>query len=181
MGDEVLDTAIDATAQSALAKRGLRFALLTSSDETFEPWFQAVERGFHAGRAAAETMPNRIEGFAHRRLAGLYDDAAADRATPVATASAWIADLTIPGSRSIPSWAISTITVAPTHHRRGIARNLVEAELRTAAKLGVPVAILTATEATIYERFGFVVSEEADVIGVKNWFMTREARAQAGD
>ena len=64
MGDEVLDTAIDATAQSALAKRGLRFALLTSSDETFEPWFQAVERGFHAGRAAAETMPNRIEGFA---------------------------------------------------------------------------------------------------------------------
>jgi predicted acetyltransferase len=31
----------------------------------------------------------------------------------------------------------------------------MEAELRTAAALGVPVAILTASEATIYERFGF--------------------------
>ena len=26
-----------------------------------------------------------------------------------------------------------------------------------------------------YERFGFGVTAEADVIGVKNWFMTREA------
>jgi predicted acetyltransferase len=63
--------------------------------------------------------------------------------------------LTLPGRRSIPSWAISTITVAPSHRRRGIARNLLEAELRTAAALGVPVAILTVSEATIYSRFGF--------------------------
>ena len=27
----------------------------------------------------------------------------------------------------------------------------------------------------LYERFGFAVTGEADVIGVKNWFMTREA------
>jgi len=30
---------------------------------------------------------------------------------------------------------------------------------------------------TLYERFGFVVTGEADVIGVKNWFMTREAQS----
>ena len=29
----------------------------------------------------------------------------------------------------------------------------------------------------LYERFGFVVTAEAEVIGVKNWFMTREARS----
>jgi GNAT superfamily N-acetyltransferase len=33
----------------------------------------------------------------------------------------------------------------------------------------------------LYERFGFVVSAEADVVGVKNWFMTREARPEASD
>jgi GNAT superfamily N-acetyltransferase len=33
----------------------------------------------------------------------------------------------------------------------------------------------------LYERFGFVVTEEADVIGVKNWFMTREARSPGRD
>ncbi len=155
MGDEVLSTPIDAAAKKKLAEQGLRFTLLKSSDDTYEPWFQAMVRGFHAERADAEHLPSRVEGFAHRRLSGLYDDSAADAVTPVATASSWIADLTIPGQRTIPSWAISTITVAPTHRRRGIARNLMESELRTAAKLGVPVAILTASEATIYERFGF--------------------------
>lgn len=33
----------------------------------------------------------------------------------------------------------------------------------------------------LYERFGFVVTAEADVIGVKNWFMTREARPPEGE
>jgi predicted acetyltransferase len=155
MSDKIHGTPIDASANAALAKQGLRFALLRPTDDTFEPWYQAMNRGFHAPRAEAENVPIRVEGFAHRRIAGIWDDDAADARTPVATASSWIADLTIPGHRSIPSWAISTITVAPTHRRRGIARTMMEAELRTAATQGVPVAILTASEATIYERFGF--------------------------
>jgi predicted acetyltransferase len=155
MSDEVHNTAIDATATAAYAKQGLRFALLKSTDESYEAWFQAMVRGFNAARAEADHLPTRIEGFAHRRISGLYDDNAADAATPIATASSWIADITVPGGHTIPTWAISTITVAPTHRRRGIARNLLEAELRTAAALKVPVAILTASEATIYERFGF--------------------------
>ena len=155
MSDEVLSTPIDATAEASYAAQGLRFALLKSSDATYEAWFQAMARGFHSPRADEEHLPSRVEGFAHRRLTGLYDDAAADAATPVATASSWIADVTLPGTRTIPSWAISTVTVAPTHRRRGIARTLLEAELRTAAKLSLPIAILTASEATIYERFGF--------------------------
>jgi GNAT superfamily N-acetyltransferase len=32
-----------------------------------------------------------------------------------------------------------------------------------------------AVNVRLYERFGFVVTAEADVIGVRNWFMTREA------
>ena len=155
MADDAHSTPIDPTATKNLAEQGLRFTLLVSSDDAFEPWFQAMGRGFHGPIVDAEQIPTRVEGFAHRRLSGLYDDTLADAKSPVATASSWIADVTIPGQRTIPSWAISTITVAPTHRRRGIARNLMEAELRTAAALGVPVAILTASEATIYERFGF--------------------------
>jgi len=33
----------------------------------------------------------------------------------------------------------------------------------------------------LYERFGFVVEGEADVIGVKNWFMTREVPSSMSD
>jgi len=34
---------------------------------------------------------------------------------------------------------------------------------------------------SLYERFGFMVSAEDDVIGMKNWFMTREARPPEGE
>jgi predicted acetyltransferase len=155
MSAQVQTTPIDAAAAKNLEAQGLRFELLTASDDSFEPWFQAMVRGFLGPQADAESLPDRREGLAHRRLSGVWDDAAPDAATPVSTASSWVSELTVPGERSIPSWAISTITVAPTHRRRGIAGNLIEAELRTAARLDVAVAILTASEATIYERFGF--------------------------
>lgn len=155
MSDTVLTTPIDSTAKQRLADLGLRFELIASADDAFGPWFQAMVRGFYEPSLGDESLPSRREGFANRRICGLWEDSAADPETPVATASSWLMALTVPGRRSIPAWAISTITVAPTHRRRGIARNLMEAELRTAAKLGVPAAILTASEATIYERFGF--------------------------
>ena len=52
-------------------------------------------------------------------------------------------------------WAITAVTVAATHRRRGIAREMLEGELRAAAAAGVPVAGLTVSEATIYGRWGF--------------------------
>ena len=63
--------------------------------------------------------------------------------------------MTLPGGRSIPMWAISGVTVAPTHRRKGIARAMLEGELRTAADAGLAIAGLTVSEATIYGRFGF--------------------------
>ena len=61
----------------------------------------------------------------------------------------------MPGGRGIPSSAISAVTVAPTHTRRGIGRAMVEEELRLAASEGVPVAVLTVSESTLYGRYGF--------------------------
>jgi len=95
-----------------------------------------------------------MDGVADRRTTGVYDDSAAGPGTPVATVNSWPTPLTVPGGE-IEAWGISSVTVSPTHRRRGIARNLLEAELRTAHELGLPLAMLTVSEATIYERFGF--------------------------
>ena len=89
------------------------------------------------------------------RLVGVYDPTVAVPAEPVATTHCWPADLTLPGGAAVTSWAISGVTVSQTHRRRGIARALIEAELRTAAALGLPIAMLTVSESTIYARFGF--------------------------
>ena len=155
MSDEVLRLPIAPTSAANLASSGLRFELLKSSDDGFLAWFQAMARGFYEPASDDDALKIRLAAFADRRLSGVWDDTAADPKTPIATASSWLMPLTVPGGRDVPALAISTITVAPTHRRRGIARNLVEAELRTAAKLGYPIAMLTVSEATIYGRFGF--------------------------
>lgn len=146
---------IDPDSAARLAADGLRFELLAPEDEAVAPWMDAVNRGFHEPRPKPEFIEARRYQSPHRRIAGVWDDTLQDAAAPVATASSWPTELTVPGGRSVTAWAISTITVSPTHRRRGIASAMLEAELRTALALGAPVAILTASEATIYRRWGF--------------------------
>jgi ribosomal protein S18 acetylase RimI-like enzyme len=156
MGFDNHSSPIDATSARALAERGLRFELLDTSDTSaYDSWLQAVTRGFHGSVLDADGLELRRTNLVHERMSGVWDAASADPATPIATASGWATELTVPGGRPVAAWAISSITVAPTHRRRTIARNLIESELRQAQSLGVPVAILTVTEGTIYTRFGF--------------------------
>jgi predicted acetyltransferase len=94
------------------------------------------------------------ENFAGRRNTAVYDDEGPSR-EPVGTVNSWPAPLTLPGGARVDSWAISSVTVAPTHRRRGVARALLGGELRTAHALGLPLAILTVSESVIYGRWGF--------------------------
>ncbi len=153
---------VDATSAARIADGGLRYALVDTSDPAvFADWLREDDRGFlQPIRDEAQYEVGRA-GIGYRRTIGVYDDTlTADAAVPVATVNSWPAELTIPGStienpRTLASWAISSVTVAPTHRRRGIARNLLEGELRTAHALGLPMAMLTVSESTIYGRFGF--------------------------
>ena len=159
MGFDIHKSPIDAISARALADRELRFELLDTSDiSAYDSWLQAVTRGFHGSVLDADGLELRRKDLVNERMSGVWDAASADPATPIATASGWATELTVPGARTAPAWAISSITVAPTHRRRTIARHLIESELRQAQALGVPVAILTVTEATIYTRFGFAPS-----------------------
>jgi len=159
-----------------LAERGLRYSLVDTDDEAaFGAWLHADDRGFLQANRSDEQVKRTAEGIGYRRTIGVYDDGHAAVAAsapselagwPIATVNSWPGQLTLPGStiehpRTLSSWAISSVTVAPTHRRRGIARNLLEGELRTAAALGVPMAMLTVSESTIYGRFGFAPATHA--------------------
>lgn len=150
------DLPIDEVSRARLAEQGLTFRTVDVTDAAdHAAWFHAETRGFLGPRDADDVVEARRRGIDGKRLVGVYDPTAADPSSPVATTICWPADLTLPGRRALPAWAISGVTVAPTHRRRGIARALLSAELRTAAALGLPVAVLTVSEATIYRRFGF--------------------------
>ena len=147
---------LDATSAERLAAQGLRLSLVDPADRhAFELWHQAVMRGLLAPRLNDDLMEERLEKLAYRRTTAVYDDANSDPADPVATLNSWVSELSVPGAHTVPAWAISSVTVAPTHRRRGISRSLLEAELRTAAALGVPLAMLTVTESSLYGRYGF--------------------------
>jgi predicted acetyltransferase len=152
---------IDPTSAASLADRGLRFEVVAGESDAIEDFNQAVSRGFLESRPGEDGRQFRYDRFFERRNSGVWDDTGADPRIPIATINSWVTDLTVPGGATVPAWAISAVTVAPSHRRRGIARDLLTAELRTAASLGVPVAMLTVSEATIYGRFGFAPSAMA--------------------
>lgn len=151
MSEDYRTLPIDADSAQRVAAVGLRLELVDTSDAAaFDQWMQADARGFHGSKLSEEELAWWREGVGDRRTTGVYD---ADEV--VATVNAWPSPMTVPGGASVPSWAISSVTVSPTHRRRGLARALLEAELRTASALGLPLAILTVSESTLYGRYGF--------------------------
>ncbi|MEV4774360.1 GNAT family N-acetyltransferase [Microbacterium sp. LWH12-1.2] len=146
----------DQTSAARLAENGLEYRLVDFGDPAHATAFQrAVSRGFLGGEPTKESLEHGRAPFEARRNTGVYNAGAADDDLPVATINSWATPLTVPGGAEVDMWAISVVTVAATHRRRGIARALLEGELRAAAAAGVPVAGLTVSEATIYGRYGF--------------------------
>ena len=146
----------DQTSVDRLAAQGLDYRVIDSNDPSqVTPFQRAMSRGFLGGEPPATALEEGLPTLRARRNIGVYEDKAADGDFPVATIDSWVAPLTVPGGAEIGMWAISGVTVAGTHRRRGIARALLEGELRAAAGAGVAIAGLTVSEATIYGRYGF--------------------------
>jgi predicted acetyltransferase len=67
-------------------------------------------------------------------------------------------DLTLPGGTMVPAAGVSWISVMPSHRRRGVLRGTMAALREDAVAHGEPVSILTASEGSIYGRFGYGVA-----------------------
>jgi predicted acetyltransferase len=76
----------------------------------------------------------------------------------VGTGRIYSLELTLPGGAVVPTAAISAIGVLPTHRRRGILSAIMRQQLDDAAARGESTAALTASEGTIYRRFGYGVA-----------------------
>ncbi|MEZ3159580.1 GNAT family N-acetyltransferase [Microbacterium sp. BWT-B31] len=146
---------VDEQSRVRLAATGLDYRRVSVDGEDYAPWLQSVARGFQDGERSEEQIAASRERSGYRRLTGVYDPAAPVAEAPVATIASWLGELTVPGGAAIASCAISAVTVAPTHRRRGVARAMLEGELRAAHAAGIPMAMLTVSESTLYGRYGF--------------------------
>lgn len=160
-GEKTVDAAaflvapVNEPSRVRLADNGLEYRRVTVDGDDFPRWLQVVARGFQDGERSDEQVAASRERSGYRRITGVYDPAAPMADSPVATIASWIGQLTVPGGAALPSCAISAVTVAPTHRRRGIARAMLEGELGAAITAGAPVAMLTVSESTLYGRYGF--------------------------
>ncbi len=145
----------DTTSRDRLRESALDYRVVDLRDEVqARPFQRAVGRGFLGGEANDEALSFARESLSERRTTGVFEQGAPAGTLPIATIDSWVTPLTVPGGE-IPMWAISGVTVAGTHRRRGIARALLEGELRAARSAGIAIAGLTVSEATIYGRYGF--------------------------
>lgn len=84
----------------------------------------------------------------------------------VATTGSFSNQLVLPGGSLIPVAAVSAVAVAPTHRRRGLLTRMMRHQLDDLRSRGEAVAMLFASEAAIYGRFGYgVASQSADLSG----------------
>jgi predicted acetyltransferase len=118
-------------------------------DDEFVDFMLAVQTGF--GR----TTHDEHDEYPGHLLTAERSFAVRDGDAVVATAGSYAFDLTVPGGARLPMAAVAMVTVHPTHRRRGVLRRVMDAQLGDVARRGEPLAGLTASEASIYERFGY--------------------------
>ncbi|HEY7604060.1 MAG TPA: GNAT family N-acetyltransferase [Gaiellaceae bacterium] len=73
----------------------------------------------------------------------------------VGGAGAFSLELTVPGGAQVPTAGVTVVGVLPTHRRRGILRSMMRAQLDDVHARGEPLAVLWASEETIYGRYGY--------------------------
>lgn len=81
--------------------------------------------------------------------------AARDDGRIVGTATVLSFDLTVPGPVRVPCAGVTTVTVMPTHRRRGVLASLMRRQLDDIHAAGWAWAGLYASEGGIYGRFGY--------------------------
>lgn len=173
-----------------------RFRPALQGEEGYEQtrhWIRAVGAGFYDKRRSEDAVAKMAASFVvdGRELTGAYQLGPVPIGTPgpevpVATFATFRKTLNAGYGSLVPAHLVTAVTVRTSHRRRGLLRRLMTEDLARAKADGVPVAALTASEASIYRRFGFGVATAERRITVATGFRFRlavptDGRVEAAD
>jgi predicted acetyltransferase len=111
---------------------------------------------------ALDPTSERMERFS-KNLPIERMHAAREDGTIVGGAGAFPFELTVPGG-VVPTAGVTVVGTYPTHRRRGVLRAMMRAQLDDVHERGEPLALLWASEETIYGRFGYGMASLAGEI-----------------
>jgi predicted acetyltransferase len=118
------------------------------SEEELRPAMTAASAAFGVA-LEDDDFTRESKSLPRDRLIAAFDDG-----SPVGLAGAYDFELTIPGG-ALSAPGVTWVGVLPTHRRRGILRELMRRQLNDVHERGEALAILWASEAAIYGRFGY--------------------------
>ena len=95
----------------------------------------------------------------------------------VGGAGAFPFELTVPGA-VVPTAGVTVVGTFPTHRRRGVLRAMMRAQLDDVHARGEPLALLWASEDTIYGRFGYGMASQC-ARGLDPEASTRRSRGRS--
>src|SRR2546430_17373477 len=129
--------------------------------ETRNPTEEELRPAMQAGAASFGDQQKEEDFEREKKLLPLERFLAAyDDGSPIATAAAYAFDLTIPGGQ-LPAAGVTWVGVQPSHRRRGVMSAMMRQQIQDVHDRGEPLAILWASEAAIYGRFGYGLAAPA--------------------
>ncbi|MFI2242214.1 GNAT family N-acetyltransferase [Streptomyces chrestomyceticus] len=120
-------------------------------DADIPDWVRSLNVGFlRPPEVSKEEIEFRRGNYFPDRTQGAYDNG-----RWVATFRSFPQELTVVGGARVPADAVTSVTVSPTHRRRGLLSRMMADDLRAAKERGDALATLIAAEYPIYGRYGF--------------------------
>ena len=121
----------------------------TLAEPEWPEWHRLIAQGF-GGHPSPETDAAEQAVLDRERAT-----VAVDGDQLVGTFGSYAFGVVVPGGAVVPSCAVTNVVVRTTHRRRGILRSMLVPHLTGARDRGEALAVLNASEAAIYGRFGF--------------------------
>ncbi|MHC6594671.1 GNAT family N-acetyltransferase [Arthrobacter sp. C152] len=145
-----------------------RFAAVSKGKDGYaeaETWARAVGFGFHEATRTPDHVERSLATYEAdgRIFTGAYQTGPVAPSSlpadvPVATFGTMRKSLNIGFGRMLEAQLVTAVTVRTSHRRRGLLRRMMTEDLQLAKDDGIAVAALTASEGTIYGRFGYGVA-----------------------
>ena len=133
------------------------YPLRAVTDDELDHFFRVLSRAFGEDIRPEEIALERLTAEADRTVAAFDGDEL------IGTAGAFTFDLAVPGAR-LPAAGVTYVGVSPTYRRRGLLTSMMQRQLHDIHDRGEPVALLWASESSIYGRYGYgLASRRMDI------------------
>ncbi|MEU5261092.1 GNAT family N-acetyltransferase [Amycolatopsis sp. NPDC021455] len=109
-----------------------------------------LRRSLHAPRISDDAWSRTGEAWPATHKFGAFDGR-----TPIGVVSSFDTEIAVPGGQAVPVAAVDGVGVRADRTRRGVLSAMMATQLGDFAVRGVPLAVLHASEPTIYGRFGY--------------------------